>query len=65
MQWGMPLTQMSLTFYYHSRSVASTIIGATSLELLKECVIAYDTRLSKEQLVEIDKLQVKFGNPLN
>jgi aryl-alcohol dehydrogenase-like predicted oxidoreductase len=65
LEWGMTLTQMSLAFCFHSRSVASTIIGATKIEQLKECVKAYDTKLSKEQLLEIDKLQVKFGNPLN
>lgn len=64
-QWSMSLTQMALAFCYHSKSVSSTIIGATTLMQLKECLKAYDTRLSKEQLSEIDKLQVKFGNPLN
>jgi aryl-alcohol dehydrogenase-like predicted oxidoreductase len=65
LQWGMTLTQMSLAFCYHSRSVASTIIGATSLAQLEECVKAYEIKLSTEQLKELDKLQAKFGNPLN
>ncbi len=64
-QWGMSLIEMALAFCYHSRSVASTIIGATNLTQLKECLRAYNTKLSTEQLIEIDKLQLKFGNPLN
>ena len=63
--WGMTLTQLSLSFCYHSQSVASTIIGATSIAQLEECVSAYDIKLSAEQLAEIEKLQAKFGNPLN
>ena len=65
LKWGMTLTQMSLAFCYHNRAVASTIVGATNLAQLKECVQAYDTQLSEEQLVDIDQLQLKFGNPLN
>jgi aryl-alcohol dehydrogenase-like predicted oxidoreductase len=65
LKWGMSLTQMSLAFCYHSRSVASTIIGATNVAQLEECLKAYDTRLSAEQLREIDKLQAQFNNPLN
>jgi aryl-alcohol dehydrogenase-like predicted oxidoreductase len=65
MQWGMSLTQMSLAFCFHNRAVASTIIGATKVSQLAECLSAYDTKLDSEQLLEIDKLQAKFGNPLN
>jgi aryl-alcohol dehydrogenase-like predicted oxidoreductase len=65
LQWGMTRTQMSLAFCYRSRSVASTSIGATSVAQLEECLKAYTTNLSPEQLCEIDKLEAKFGNPLN
>jgi aryl-alcohol dehydrogenase-like predicted oxidoreductase len=61
----LSLTQMSLACCYHSRSVASTIIGATNVAQLEECLQAYETRLSAEQLQEIDKLQAQFNNPLN
>jgi aryl-alcohol dehydrogenase-like predicted oxidoreductase len=63
--WGLSLTQLSLAFCFHNRNVASTILGATSLAQLQECVAAFASRLNTEQLMEIDKLQVKFGNPLN
>ncbi len=61
--WGMSLTQLSLSFCFHSPSVASTIIGGNSIQQLEECVAAYETRLSAEQLREIDAIAVSETPP--
>jgi aryl-alcohol dehydrogenase-like predicted oxidoreductase len=41
----------------------STIIGATSLEQLKENIDAFEVVLSKEILSEIDRIQEIHPNP--
>lgn len=56
-------TQMALAFCYTKWHVASTIIGATSLEQLDEDLDAYGTTLTPEVLAEIDKIRWDARDP--
>ena len=50
--------------YVRSRwFVSSTIIGATSLEQLKENLGSLDVNLDKEIVLEIDAVRAKYPNP--
>ena len=60
---GMTLTKMALAFAYHQWFVTSTIIGATSLDQLKENIEAYKISLSKELLGEIEIIHLTHMNP--
>ena len=60
---GMTLTKMALAFAYHQWFVTSTIIGATSLDQLKENIEAYNISLSKEFLGEIEIIHLTHMNP--
>jgi aryl-alcohol dehydrogenase-like predicted oxidoreductase len=60
---GMTPTQLALAFCYTRWSIASTIIGVTSLAQLDECLDAWGTTLSAEVLAEIDKLRWEMRDP--
>jgi aryl-alcohol dehydrogenase-like predicted oxidoreductase len=60
---GMTPTQMALAFCYTRWSVASTIIGVTSLAQLKEDVAAWGTQLSPEVLKAIDVIRWELRDP--
>jgi aryl-alcohol dehydrogenase-like predicted oxidoreductase len=60
---GKTLTEMALAFAYHQWFVTSTIIGATSLDQLKENIEAYNISLSKELLDEIEIIHLTHMNP--
>ena len=60
---GMSPTQMALSWCYHREHVASTIIGATTLDQLKEDIEAYDIRLNDEVLEGINKVYKKYTDP--
>lgn len=60
---GLTITQMALSFVNQQHLVMSTIIGATSLEQLKENIDAFEVVLSKEILSEIDRIQEIHPNP--
>jgi aryl-alcohol dehydrogenase-like predicted oxidoreductase len=60
---GLTITQMALSFVNQQRLVMSTIIGATSLEQLKENIDAFDVVLSEEMLLKIEKIQETHPNP--
>ena len=62
-KYGMTLTEMALAFVYHQWFVTSTIIGATSLDQLKENIEAYSITLSKEMLDEIEMIHLTHMNP--
>lgn len=51
---GISLSQLSLAWVYQFQGVTSSIIGATSLDQLKENIDAFDLTLSEEILTEID-----------
>lgn len=60
---GLSATQLALSFVYHRWFVTSTIIGATSLTQLEENLAAWETRLSPEQMQEIEAIHLRFMNP--
>ena len=60
---NLTLTQMALAFVNQQQCVTSTIIGATTLEQLKENIDAFDVVLSKEVLAEIEIIQELIPNP--
>ena len=60
---GMKPSQMALSWCYHRKHVCSTIIGATSLDQLREDIGAYDTRLDDETLREIDGVYKMYTDP--
>ena len=60
---GLTPTQLALSFVMHRWCVTSTIIGATSMNQLKENIDAWNTKLSPEVLQEIDKLHLAMTNP--
>jgi hypothetical protein len=60
---GMTPTQMALAFCYTRWSVASTIIGVTSVAQLEEDVKAWGTELSAEVLAAIDAIRLVHRDP--
>ena len=60
---GLTLSQMALAFVQQQPFVMSTIIGATSIDQLKENIDAHKIVLSKEILNEIDVIQEMIPNP--
>jgi len=60
---GLSLTQMSLAWVYQFNGVTSTIIGATSLEQLKEDIEAYQLELSEDVLNDISNVIKRFPVP--
>ena len=59
----LTLTQMALAFVNQQDFVTSTIIGATTMEQLKENIAAFETILSPEIISEINKIQELIPNP--
>lgn len=62
-QNGLSLTQMSLAWVYQFTGVKSTIIGATSVEQLKEDLDAYQLVLSDDVLQQINQVIKRFPVP--
>lgn len=62
-QNGLTLTQMALAFVQQQPFVSSTIIGATSVEQLKENIDSHEIVLSPELLTEINRIQELIPNP--
>jgi aryl-alcohol dehydrogenase-like predicted oxidoreductase len=60
---GMTPTQMALAFCYHRWSVASTIIGVTSVAQLNEDLAAWSTELSPDVLKAIDAIRWEMRDP--
>ena len=60
---GMTPTQMALAFCYHRWSVASTIIGVTSVAQLDEDLKAWEVTLSPELLQQIDAIRWEIRDP--
>lgn len=59
----LSLNEMALAFVNQQELVTSTIIGATSIEQLKANIDAFDVILSKDILLEIEKIQELIPNP--
>ncbi|MTB52639.1 aldo/keto reductase [Lewinella sp. W8] len=60
---GLNLTQMSLAFVNDRDFTGSNIIGATSLEQLKENIDSIDLQLSAEVIKDINAVQARYPNP--
>ncbi|KAF1049476.1 aldo/keto reductase [Xylophilus sp.] len=60
---GLTPTQLALAFCYTRWSVASTIIGVTSVAQLDEDIDAWGTQLSPEVLAEIDRIRWENRDP--
>lgn len=60
---GLSLTQMSLAFVNTRAFVTSNIIGATSMEQLKENIDSIDVELSDEVLAGIEAIHNEIPNP--
>ncbi|WP_010111284.1 NADP(H)-dependent aldo-keto reductase [Acinetobacter sp. P8-3-8] len=60
---GLSLTQMALAFIKQQFFVDSTIIGATTMDQLKENIDAFQIDLSEEILTEINAIHQQQPNP--
>jgi aryl-alcohol dehydrogenase-like predicted oxidoreductase len=60
---GLTLTQLALAFVQHQSFVTSSIIGATTMEQLKENIATIDVVLSDEILNEINAIQAVIPDP--
>lgn len=60
---GLSLAQMSLAFVTQQQFVTSNIIGATSMEQLRENIDSINVELSKEILKEIGEVHKVYSNP--
>ena len=60
---GLSLTQLALAFVQHQEIVTSTIIGATTMEQLKENIATHEVVLTSEILKEINSIQELIPNP--
>jgi aryl-alcohol dehydrogenase-like predicted oxidoreductase len=60
---GMTPAQMALAWCYSRWFVASTIIGATTLDQLKENIDAESITLSDEVVAAIDAIHAQYTNP--
>jgi len=56
-------TELALSWCYHREFVASTIIGATSMEQLEENLKSYDVRLDDEILKDVEMIYKKYTDP--
>jgi len=62
-RYGVSPARLALSFVYRRWFVASTIIGATSMEQLAENLDAWDQPLSEAVLAEIEMLHRRYTNP--
>jgi aryl-alcohol dehydrogenase-like predicted oxidoreductase len=60
---NLTLTQLSLAFVTDRPFVTSNIIGATTMEQLKENIDTAGITLSQEILAEIDEVHDRIPNP--
>lgn len=60
---GLTLAQLALAWCRSRWFVASTIIGATTMEQLKENIAAFDVELSAECLQDVDKVYRRYRDP--
>jgi aryl-alcohol dehydrogenase-like predicted oxidoreductase len=60
---GLSLTQMALAFVNQQEFVSSTIIGATTLDQLKENIATIDVVLTDEIFKEINSVQAIIPDP--
>jgi aryl-alcohol dehydrogenase-like predicted oxidoreductase len=61
--FGLTLTELSLAFVNQQPFLSSTIIGATTMEQLKENINTIKVTLDENVLAEIEKIQSIYPNP--
>lgn len=62
-KYNLSSTQLALAFVRSRWFVASTIIGATTMEQLKENIDSANIQLNAEILAEIDTVHARYFNP--
>ena len=69
--WPVGDPQLTTLVLKHSRPctllrwyMASVIIGATSMEQLRECIDAFDVDLDEDTLKAIDEIHMEHRNPM-
>lgn len=62
-EYGLSLAQMALAFIRQQPFVKSTIIGATTMEQLKENIDSIDVHLTPEILEAIERVHTEIPNP--
>ena len=62
-EWGVSLTHLSLAFINQQSFVTSNIIGATTMEQLKQNISSINLELSEDQLEAIDAIHAIIPNP--
>ena len=60
---GLTPTQLALGWCYSRWFVASTIIGATNLDQLKQNIDAFEVQLPKEVIQACDAIHARITNP--
>lgn len=60
---GMTATELALAWCYTRWFIASTIIGATSIDQLKVDIDAYSIKLSDEVIKGVNAIHAEFTNP--
>ena len=60
---GLTPAQLALAWTYSREYITSTIIGATKIHQLKECIDALDVAISPEIEMEIEKIHSSIPNP--
>lgn len=60
---NMSVTQLALAWCYTRSFVASTIIGATSVEQLKANIDAYSVKLSEDVVNAVNEVHLEFTDP--
>jgi aryl-alcohol dehydrogenase-like predicted oxidoreductase len=59
----MTPSQLALSWIYHNELVASTIIGATTMEQLRENLKAYDLKLDDDVQEKISQIYKQYTDP--
>ncbi|WP_201322512.1 NADP(H)-dependent aldo-keto reductase [Pseudanabaena sp. lw0831] len=62
-KYDLPLSQLALAFVRSRWFVASTIVGATTMEQLKENIDSASIQLNTEILADIDNVHARYFNP--
>lgn len=62
-RFGLTPTQLALAFVNQQPFVTSNLIGATTMEQLKENIATIDVELNAEQFAAIEEIHVKQPNP--
>ena len=60
---GLTPTELALAWSSSREYVTSTIIGATRMDQLAECIAAKEVRLSPEVLEEVEQQHMRCPNP--